>query len=390
MCFNLQIQECHETLLRAVSALRGEINARTRLLKLPAEIFYLILDHLAEWKENSPTVATIQDLPEGPHLQSIWRNGATSGTVFIPLSQTCRHLRSVVLSRPLLWNTVTATPPLFHPDWVLRSQHVPLIVVVAPSKDFTRILDGFYKQHSYRIQELHLTEIGHRHFNYLKHLIEAEHPLLRRLFVDGRIGSLSKWSTHSLPIPEGSASHLRVLCLKHVPLLPTTCLPHLTHLALQNVVIPQIYRSLLDVFVCCPSLESLILSLTSYSDSQYPDLGECTSLPKNLRRVTFYIAEGFSEKRDALRFCLLLLSPLAQRLALQVLEVSPHLAEETLLLGTHCSRQIPDREMVLAFSAIRHDPQEEGVHFLSATLIAPQSVFNRQNNEPRRSEGKDE
>ncbi|PIL29913.1 hypothetical protein GSI_07823 [Ganoderma sinense ZZ0214-1] len=287
------------------------MNDRKPLLNLPVEILARIMEYIPGPMDY--------DLYEGTSFKPFWDHTISDSLMLIPITHTCRQLREIALSTPLLWSTVIASPPEeipseqeFVEELMSRNGDVPLRVLLSPSRQFTKLVDSFYPIHARRIEELHLCDVGHRHMKYLESLLSHESPLLRAYSFDGRAGSLSKWHTHALPLPPNSPSVLRDLYINEVPLLPELPLPSLTHLALCNINLPGLHGKIARVVRSCPNLIALALS----NDVRLDDLDqdpEPAYLP-HLRRLTLNNADSHS-----LNFYLNLVPPADHPIAFQVL-----------------------------------------------------------------------
>ena len=306
-----QLELCHTVLAEGVSILRGIMNDRKPLLNLPVEILARIMEHILDPMDY--------DLYEGTSFRPFWQHTISDSLMLIPITQTCRQLREVALSTPLLWSTVIASPPQeipfeqeFVEELMARNGAVPLRVLLSPSKQFTKLVDSFYPLNASRIEELHLCDVGHRHMKYLESLLSHESPLLTSYSFDGRAGSLSKWHTHALPLPPNSPHALRDLYINEVPLLPEVPLPALTHLALCNINLPGLHGKIARVVRSCPNLVALTLN----NDVRLDDLDQDPqpAYLQHLRRLTLNSVDSHS-----LRFYLTLIPPASHPIALQVL-----------------------------------------------------------------------
>ncbi|KAI1784698.1 hypothetical protein LXA43DRAFT_193722 [Ganoderma leucocontextum] len=287
------------------------MNDRKPLLNLPVEILGRILEYIPDPIDD--------DFYDGHNFRPFWQHTVSDSLMLIPITHTCRQLREIALSTPLLWSTVIASPlqevssaQAFVSELMSRNRDVPLRVLLSPSKQFTKLVDGFYPMHARRVEELHLSDVGHRHMKYLESLLSHESPLLKSYSFDGRAGSLSKWHTHALPLPPNSAPALRDLHIDQVPLLPEVPLPALTHLALCNINLPGIHGKIARVVRSCPNLVTLILSNDVRLDVLDQD-PEPLRL-QHLRRLTLNTVDAHS-----LEFYLTLIPPANHQIALQVL-----------------------------------------------------------------------
>ncbi|KAH9938960.1 uncharacterized protein BXZ73DRAFT_44112 [Epithele typhae] len=356
------------------------MNARNSFLRLPVEVIHLVLELVAVSLDGSRLKSSGRSL-----LQSYWRTLATASSDLLPVSHTCRRLRTITLSHRTLWRTVIASTNFYHPSLMSRNEDIPLIVVIPTSHNYFKSLDHFYATKSHRFQALHLSDLGHRHYNSFRTLFSGSSmPILDRYSVDGRSGSLMKWPSDALPIPEGCANSLRVLSIKGVPLTPSCPLPNLTHLALWAVETTGLYRKLPDVLRHCPSLEALALIrirdkdggnfpllstpyIPSYDD--YPDL-----LPR-LRRVTFAVSDYLDHSSViALEFFLALISSRKHQIAVQILPCRVEDERESGALGARLSQQITNDPSILAYH-IDYSSMEYPNRILSLTLLQPNSAF---------------
>jgi len=102
-----QIRELHEVLATATRRVANLLNEGTLTHRLPPELltrlFDLVLDHGSE-----------------EHPKQI-----------IPLTHVCRYWRTVILSHPRMWSTISLKPgdPSFTSEWLVRSHNVPLTII---------------------------------------------------------------------------------------------------------------------------------------------------------------------------------------------------------------------------------------------------------------------
>ncbi|RDX51477.1 hypothetical protein OH76DRAFT_294627 [Lentinus brumalis] len=286
-------------LLKTVSDLRETVNARVPLCALPVEILNHIMEAIPD---------TLDKQPIG--FQPFWHSAARDITMLVPVTSTCRHLRTVALSNPLLWSTVDTRSNSAFIAQTRISDSVPLAVLVTPSKDFTDILDGFYPSHAHQVRELHFTDIGHRHINYVQSLSKFSSPGLMSCSLCGRTGDLFKWPTHSFLLPTTATAALRDLYIRGVPLLPSSPLPHLTHLALCDIHMQGLHPAIANFLSLCPSLESLVLS--KLADGAVPDPQPLHM--EKLRRLTIH-----NLPQAALQYYLALLPSTPSQSATQIL-----------------------------------------------------------------------
>ncbi|TBU30863.1 hypothetical protein BD311DRAFT_786938 [Dichomitus squalens] len=360
---NETVEICHEVLTEAVSVLREEMNDRTPLLNLPVEILVRILEYVPDPIDCNASLEY--------NFRPFWQYEALDSSMLIPVTHTCRRLREVMLSTPLLWSTVVASSSLDEPiaqefisDLILRSENVPLKVLLSPSKQFTKLVDSFYPKNAHRVQELHLTDVGHRHMKYLESLLSLESPLLRSYSFDGRAGSLSKWHTHALPIPMNAAASLRDLYINEVPLLPEIPLPNITHLALCNISLPGLHGKIEHVLRGCPNIVYLALSNDVRLDELDQDPAPLHL--QHLRRLTLNTVDAYS-----LKFYLSLIPPTTHTIALQVLTYQPDIW--TINHGPQVANCIQSPIKRLAFGGHR---DWSTVDFtVSVTAVASSSVF---------------
>ncbi|RPD59390.1 hypothetical protein L226DRAFT_219533 [Lentinus tigrinus ALCF2SS1-7] len=275
------IKKCLELLANTASHLSEVANARVPFCALPIDILNQIMEAITDPLELSKEDADFR-------FEPFWLSAARNSDMLVPITRTCRYLRKVALSNPLLWKTLTthSTPSIPFSQLQRLCDGVPLTLVVAPSKDFTNILDAFYPSHAHHVRELHFTEIGHRHINYVRSLMQHSTPALTSYAFCGRTGDISKWPTHELPLPLTSAALLRDLYIRDVPLLPSIALPHLTHLALSKIEMRGLHTAVANVLSLCPNLEALVLAQLFQIDSATPDPQPLHM--KKLRRLTLY------------------------------------------------------------------------------------------------------
>lgn len=337
------------------------MNARKPLLSLPVEILIRILECVPDHVDY--------DLYDGTSFRPFWRHTITDSLMLVPITQTCRRLREIALSTPLLWSTVIVSLPkeifpedVFVEELMGRNGDVPLRVLLSPSKQFTKLVDSFYPKHAHRIEELHLSDVGHRHMKYLESLLSHESPLLKSYSFNGRAGSLPKWHTHALPLPPRSTATLRDLHIDEVPLLPEVPLPALTHLALCKLNMPGLHSKIARVVRSCPNLVALALS----NDVRLGDLDqdpEPVHLP-HLRRLTLDAVDCHT-----LRFYLTLIPLSNHQIALQVLEYQ--LDMWSIPSGPELARCIQGPIRILAFGSHRVTSD----FILSVTAVASNRAF---------------
>ncbi|KAI0693759.1 hypothetical protein C8T65DRAFT_62611 [Cerioporus squamosus] len=348
-----RIERCLEMLLKTVSDLREIANSRAPFCALPVEI----LDHIMEAITNP-----LEQSKELADFRPFWKSAARDNTMLVPITRTCRYLRTVALSNPLLWSTMITQSSFAFISQVRRSDGVPLAVVVTPSKEFTNILDAFYPSHAHHIRELHFTDIGHRHINYVQSLMKFSAPGLMSYAVCGRTGNLRKWPTHSLPLSSTSTAALRDLYISGVPLLPSSPLPQLTHVALCDIEMRDLHIAIANLLACCPSLESLVLS--ELDDGSVPEPQPLRIPMERLRRLTIHeLTEA------AVRFYLALLPITSSQSATQLLGNGPSASVVSRWLSDRASQP----ESTLAFTHMLPRWSSDW-HYVALTVTSPDQV----------------
>ena len=352
------------------------MNRRQAFLNLPLEIIHLVLTHLVVWPTALDFKLPSQSLAlDPPRLQPPWRSTATYGSALIPISQTCRFLRQAALSYPSLWSTIVAVPGLYRLYWIPKNKLIPLAVVVAPSKNFARILD-FYPAVAGRVQELHIVDVGHRHHHFLQGLlVPYDHHNLQRYFISGKQGLPFKWTDYTLPLPPSSTNTLRTLSIANVPLLPQSNLANLTHLFLRDILLPQLRQKLITALKLCPALEALVLQRLRDRDEQYSSSKESLSelALGRLRRVTFDERLEHGDRTSHHYFLAPLLSTVTHGIAVQILDKVRLLPRNITSPILGALSQDPS---VLVFSLHSPEPLARShACFIALTAIQPLHVY---------------
>ncbi|RDX53012.1 hypothetical protein OH76DRAFT_1480055 [Lentinus brumalis] len=256
---NDMIERCLDLLVQTAANVREIANAREPLCAVPVEVLHRILEAI-------PVPLYYRD-GSIDTFQPFWHSATRDSARLIPLTQTCRHLRRVALSDPLLWSTVITHPSLAFRSYAWRNDSAPLAVVMTPFDGFTDILDAFYPSHAHRVRELHFTDMVHGRIDHLRSLMKFSSPGLRSYTFCGEnsfgrdlLKMSLRWPGHSLPLPSGSTATLRDIHIQRIPLLPSSPLPQLTHLALCEIYMRGLHIAIANVLSLCPSLESLVLS----------------------------------------------------------------------------------------------------------------------------------
>ncbi len=267
--------------------LRQEMNARTPFCRLPIELLHQILSEVP-----SPLSHPQQELFS---LNTYWSNTATDVITLLPITHTSRYLRQVAMSYNWLWKTIVADSRFLPTVSVARSGHVPLVAVIKPSRSFAIAIDSLYTSLAHRVQELHIMDLYHDDIddiNYLKAFLELDHPWLTSYSLNSEQMLDVDWPTNTLPLSQGSATSLRDLAIKGVPLLPAVHLPYLTHLALCDIMKEGLTDAVFEVLQHCPNLQALVL------DNMFDDPDPLSYHPRSLnlpslRRLTFVNPGGF-------------------------------------------------------------------------------------------------
>ena len=345
-----QIERFLKILTRTTAHLCEIKNARAPLCKLPVEILTKILDFVPD--------------PLGPssqRLELFWYSAAKDSTMLLPITRTCRYLRSVALSNP--WTVTTSSTFPATPSFIRDS--VPLIVVVTPSEGFKKILDAFYPSHARSIREIHFTNIGCEHINYCQSLVKYVTPELRSYAFCGTPRDFHHWQTYKLPLSPDSTLSLRHLDICNAPLLPPSPLPRLTHLSLRSLAMPGLHTTIANFLPLCPELEALVLS-------SLQDQNDHTLIPNprplhlaKLRRLTIH---GMIQ--PALQFYLTLFPWGDSQSAIQLLSnvraasvVSPWLSRDLIV----------QEATVLAFTNAHHRSPPNW-HGMAITMVTPKHV----------------
>ena len=343
---------------QTTSKLREVVNARVPLCALPVEILHQIIDMIPDQLELST---------EHFDFEPFWLSATRDNAMLFPLIGTCRYLRKLALSNPLLWSTVTTSSASSKISQAWSGDQNYLAVVATSTKDFTNILDTFYPIHAHRIRELHFTEMGHRHVNYVQSLMNSSSSSLSSYAFCGRTGDILKWPTRALPLSPTSTQSLQDLYIRDVPLLPSVSLPHLTHLALCGIRFDDLHAAVANLLSLCPSLEALVLSKLCQTDTAHimdPPQPLPLSMSK-LRRLTFH---RLLEK--SLRYFLALLPSTPSQSATQLLSNVPDMSSVFQWLSTNVFQNATK----LAFTRARPTPSSKHLQYVALTITTPHHV----------------
>lgn len=229
------------------------------LLKLPTEIISLILQDFAP-----PLSHRREDLK--PH----WECSVVDASALRSVSQTCRRLREVVQSLPVIVKTVVISEetPFDTDRMQALCRETPLNVYISFVHRTPHEVRDWYMAEAHRIHELHLTRLGNRNMDFWVPLFALAAPKLRFLSItsSGVAWLPPKGSLLSLP----RASQLRHLTLRKVCFLPRNHFNALTHLALIDVRVPRFDSTLLAFLARCPQLQSLVLRHSKESIMERP------------------------------------------------------------------------------------------------------------------------
>lgn len=337
------------------------------LLRMPTEILGMILQDFAPPLEHGSDEFK-------PH----WCSSLVDGSPLVPVSQTCRRLRDVVQTLPQVMKSIvmTESAQLDFEKLHALNKDITLNVYISFFQSTPAQVRDWYITEATRIQELHLTRLGHLSTDFWTPLLALPAPKLRFLSLTSPVGV--SWLPPKgvfLPLP-AQASHLRHITLKGVCFLPQNHLTSLTHLALFDLFVPKFDINLIKVLRHCDNLESLVLSNVRESLE-----GKATKLPTlclpHLRRVTLH--EPVSRKL-AFYFSLL---PRAPNSALQLLDftnepqairplISKYSPNAHTVCITHHIESRTDSESTDALPKRTLDPERGS---LSVTTIGPDGTF---------------
>lgn len=234
------------------------LNARRPFLSIPTELLQEIM-------------AYIPDLVLSPsygRFRPPWQPDLHDTAMLIPVSQTCRRLRSVALGCPSLWKDVACGPRLLSHYLIDRSCGLPLTVILsasqAPSLHFS--LADVASALRTRIQELDIVQIPND--DTLDQLLSNAFPMLESLavkrngsgyYVDGTYANAVQLSRDRVP-------RLRRLAYSRCDLASLDILASLTHLALDMFHVGRMHEKIAGMLSVCHALQSLHLDAVSDYD----------------------------------------------------------------------------------------------------------------------------
>ena len=262
------------------------------ILTLPVELLVSVLEQLL-FAKRAP-------LTYWHSFGSFWNPHFKDSTLLLPVSQTCRRLREVALSRPDLWGHLSEVVGhikrrrllLSRPIldlFISRSKASPIVAVADPDQalaDSDNFL-GVFTSNS-QIEEIHLLHTNQLLIDSLAGTLASAHPARLKVLTcawrkgNGRCKDVVALDHRQLPV-------LRYLCLAAVPfrlLDPSLRQPFssITNLMISRIRPPTTRSDIESLLRLCPSLTSIVLTL---SCSFNPSIRATTPLPvpRSLRRL---------------------------------------------------------------------------------------------------------
>lgn len=293
------------------------LNARRPFLSIPTELLQAIMEFIPD-----PV-----DLRTWVMYWPVWHATARDSTMIVPISQTCRRLRSTALGCPSLWKSFPWSPHSRSHQLIQRSQGMPLKVLL-PIQEFST-LDLTLADAAADI-EASTKELEIANFPYSKTtdaLCSRSFRMLESLTIQWTLETNSlnaMWPEGNiLLLTKDCAPRLRRLAYSSGSLASLDILWQLTHLALHSVMESRIHEGITTMLSACHALESLHLEGVTDFDHQLNWAGVYRPLPtpspllgcRLLRRVALVLLKA--------RLASFILSLLAEQstLAVQLLDM---------------------------------------------------------------------
>ncbi|KAI0762386.1 hypothetical protein C8Q74DRAFT_147316 [Fomes fomentarius] len=269
------IGELQQTLSRSANVLSQTQNARRPLLQLPAETLNHIISLIPNpiWRSNLSMVT----------LKPYWHSQATDILTLVPMSQTCRRLREIILGNPLLWrHGYTQGRSSTIPVFLSRSGRVPLTLFLSegdavPTLSLLRLTAEIS-----RVQELHLYGLQPETSFRITANLHMVWPELEYLSISPKYHpqlDLGYFRQERLP-------NLRYLHLRSLWMLPSTGFSTLTHLSLSSIANEGYHAPLVSFLSACPNIISVMLE--NLNRDVPPPLPSYPNILPRLQRALLY------------------------------------------------------------------------------------------------------
>ncbi|KAI0735930.1 hypothetical protein C8Q76DRAFT_713767 [Earliella scabrosa] len=292
-------------LMKTLSLLRSGLNMHRPLSSLPVEILTQVISEIPAPSHT--------DAAWSPTL--FWYPAFQDSSLLVPLSQTCRRLRHVALSRPDWWRHVTSSNDGAIPTLLSRNDDQPLEVVIKDYSGTTNRLRAFYASITPRMRGLHFLCTDYPRLKTFRSFLQLVHPELESFTCCGLRPNDPIWHERRLVITQNEFPRLRHLVLQGIAFRVTRPLPTLTHLILSQITLPRLHIRVARLLCSCPSLENVVLSQLFQPDD--PDATPPQPLLPHLRRVVLHDLVSRS-----LRFYLSLTALCGDEVGLQILNVT--------------------------------------------------------------------
>ncbi|KAI0762387.1 hypothetical protein C8Q74DRAFT_147390 [Fomes fomentarius] len=271
-----------KTLWEVNSMLRGALNLRQPLFSIPTEILFEIVREvpvLSDWRAWK--------------LEPFYYPALEDSTLLVPLSRTCRRLRTIALSHSSWWAHLSSRDETC----------VPLLLSESKGESLTAIVKGFGTGVAYqttqehhtrvapRLRELHVLDVDYGYVEPLfSSLRKCELPNLESLtFCTAKVHH-PRWQDQRIELMGKRFPRLRHLTMRGIAFRarPNQGLV-LTHLVLCDIRVTRLHERVAALMAASPLLENIVLSsleLPGLENHPLPDIPHPPKLSR-LRRVYF-------------------------------------------------------------------------------------------------------